>query len=251
MPHANLLILLAVFLPPVALDILGKVVEEHTVQTPYGRVGPLALRAPRTGPPVWIQPYTGAPARTDPRATILAARRLGVQQVLTWDHVVALNPTLERGQLALVTDYIDWTHHQPASFGEAVISQEDLSLSPTRPSFCPHMASALRQTFPLSMDVVYVGVDGPRRETSAEARMFTSWGADVVGQNMVPEAALAKELALCYAGLVTISDYGADRAVPVRSGAVRSALETTLEALPAFVELAGQPGDCECAHTGR
>ncbi len=45
MSQANLLLLLAVFLPPAVLDIFGELVEERTVQTPYGPVGPLALRA--------------------------------------------------------------------------------------------------------------------------------------------------------------------------------------------------------------
>ena len=44
MPNANLLLLVAVLLPPRALDILGDVLEERTLLTPYGDAGPLALR---------------------------------------------------------------------------------------------------------------------------------------------------------------------------------------------------------------
>ena len=39
---ASLLILLAVLLPPRSLDVLGPVVEERTVSTDYGTVGPVA-----------------------------------------------------------------------------------------------------------------------------------------------------------------------------------------------------------------
>ncbi|MCB0150142.1 MAG: hypothetical protein KDE01_21160, partial [Caldilineaceae bacterium] len=85
MPTASLLILIAVLLPPSALDILGEVVDERTYLTPYGEAGPLALRKLSDDLAVWVQPYTGLPTRTDPRATIFAARQLGVQRILNWD----------------------------------------------------------------------------------------------------------------------------------------------------------------------
>ena len=59
MSDANLLLLLAIVLPPRVLDVLGPVVEERTVETRYGRVGPLALRRSTDGSGVWIQPYSG------------------------------------------------------------------------------------------------------------------------------------------------------------------------------------------------
>ena len=49
-----------------------------------------------------------------------------------------------------------------------------------------------------------LGLDGPRRETPAEARLYRQMGADVSGQNLVPEVALAHEMGICYAGLVTL-----------------------------------------------
>ena len=97
-PAANLLLLIAVLLPPKALDVLGPVVDERTVLTPYGESGPLALRVTPNGDPVWVQPYTGLPTRTDPRATIYAAKQLGVQRVLNWDTGIAVNPVLQRGR---------------------------------------------------------------------------------------------------------------------------------------------------------
>src|SRR5690606_37023081 len=113
---ADLLILLAVLLPPAALDGLGRLVEERTIPTPYGAVGPLACRQPETGPGVWLQPYMGASTRTDPRATIYAARSLGVSQILNWDQGIAISPVLQRGHVAVVSDYVDFTR-QPTTFG--------------------------------------------------------------------------------------------------------------------------------------
>jgi len=83
--------------------------------------------------------------------------------------------------------------------------------------------------------VVYLGMDGPHRETAAEARMFRSWGADVIGQNLVPEIALAAELSIPYAGLVTVTEYSADRTIRPIPGVVRTGLEQTNRALPTFL----------------
>ncbi|MEZ4836907.1 MAG: hypothetical protein R2873_33755 [Caldilineaceae bacterium] len=59
MSNASLLLLLAVVLPPRTLDVLGPVVEERTVETRFGTVGPLALRRSPEGADVWVQPYSG------------------------------------------------------------------------------------------------------------------------------------------------------------------------------------------------
>jgi 5'-methylthioadenosine phosphorylase len=233
---ANFLFLVGVFLPPVALDGLGPVVEERTVATIYGEVGPFARRQSVNDRALWILPYTGSPLRTDPRATILAAIELDIQRILLWDRAVALNPILQRGAVGLVTDYIDWSRRLPDSLGGDG-AQELAAQMTYRPSFCPAMTAALRQALPGLFPVTYIGVDGLRRETPAEARMFATWGADVLGYNLVPEVQLAQEADIAFAGLVTVHEIRADRvqdpsATPL--GEVRASLGLTLDALPEF-----------------
>ncbi len=241
--QADWLLLLAVLLPPAALDDLGPVVEERTVATPYGKVGPLALRRMPGGPSVWIQPYTGAPSHSDPRATIIAACALGVRNVLVWDQVIALNSVLPRGQVAVVADYMDFSN-QPNSFAGKLPS---LPLGPDMPPrvVCPRLTEMLRQSAPFAVDIVYLGVDGPWRETPAEARLFRQWGADVVGHNVLPEAALAQEAGLCFAALVTVGDLSADRHAQPSQGEMRASLNATLAVLPRALKL-GMAGECDC-----
>ena len=244
---ADLLILIAVLLPPKTLDILGGVAAEQVVDTPYGVVGPLALRTPSAGPAVWVQPYTGLPTRTDPRAMIYAARQLGVHYIFTWDTGVAINPVLERGQPVIPVDYIDWTRHQPQTFDDDFTDERAFERRQRLPPFCPHMVGTLNQVLPSAPFVVYLGVDGPRRETPAEARLFRTWGADVLGQNLVPEVALARSIGLCYAGLVTMGDRSADQMPHLGLGKMRIGLEQTIQALPAYVNLLGALPTCTCA----
>ena len=108
------------------------------------------------------------------------------------------------------------------------------------------MAAAIQQLLPGLPEATAVGVDFLRRETRAEARMFRRWGADVLSYNLVPEVALARELRMCYAGLVTISGYAADRSQPEPTGEVRASLSTTVQMLPLFVELVTHVRRCDC-----
>lgn len=244
--QADWLILLSVLLPPVAMNELGAVAMERTLVTPFGRVGPFALRRVPQGPSVWILPYTGSAARTDPRATIFAAYTLGVRQIVAWDTVIALNPVLPRGQVAVMADYVDFTRG-PGSFEGVPPSLPPNPEAPLR-AVCPRLTSALRRAMPFAVDIVYVGIDGPRRETAAEARIFRQWGADVVGQNLIPEAALAQEVGICFGGLVTVAELSAERSQTPPRGEVRASLEATLSLLPSMLATASSES-CDCLGT--
>ena len=167
-----LLLLLAVPLPPQSLEAIGPLIEERMVDTEYGPVGPLAWRGQPLGPSVWIQPYYGLPSRTDPRATLHAAQALNVSQIVAWDSAVAVNPMLGPGYPMLITDYIDFTRHQPQTF----LEDEGMGGLSQTPAVCPRLTGMLSRVLPMAPGGVYLGVDGPRRETAAEARMYRIWG---------------------------------------------------------------------------
>jgi len=245
---ADLLILVAVLLPPQTLDIFGTLTEERVIETPYGPVSPLGLRRPASGPAVWVQPYTGLPQRTDPRATLYAAQELGVHYVLNWDTGIVTNPVLIRGQNVIAVDFIDWTRHLPHTFGNHLpqITANEQYRQP--PSFCSHMVKTLFQILPDAVGVTYLGVDGPRRETPAEARLFRHWGVDVIGQNLVPEVCLAQELGLCYAGLITLGERSADQLTVPTHGEMRAGMEQIISVLPDYVNLLGAFPTCAGSH---
>ena len=242
MPH---LLILAQPVPPRSLEVLGPLTEERLVATPFGDVGPLARRQARDADfGVWVLPYFGSPTRTDPRATIWAAKSLGVQRILAIEGMVGLEHDLTRGDIVLPVDYIDWTKHQPTTFfeqtGAGYISQ--------KPPFCPDISAAIRGHLPAARPVIYLGDEGPRHETAAEARMFRQWGAQVRGLNLVPETYLAKEMELCFAAIGLITAHGADRERAYGKGEVRRATREALEALPAIFADLPDPPTCGCNH---
>lgn len=240
------LLLLSQPLPPRSLEHLGAFVEERTAKTPYGVAGPFALRQPLAGGGngIWILPYFGSPTRTDPRATLWAAKDLGVQRILAWESLIGLDHSLDRGDIVLPTDYIDWTRRQPTTIfettGAGYIQQT--------PAFCADISAALAHHLADARPAVYLGDEGPRRETAAESRMFQHWGAHVRGLNLIPETYLAKELELCFAAIGVVTWMGADRSEAAPEGEVREADRLILAALPAIFADLPIPPTCGCDH---
>ncbi|NUQ38573.1 MAG: hypothetical protein HUU23_12415 [Caldilineales bacterium] len=241
MPH---LLILAQPVPPRALEDLGSLRDSRSLRTPFGEAGPFARRRPAHGPDLWILPYFGSPTRTDPRAALWAAKDLGVQRILAWDNVVGLDQRLARGDSVLPVDYIDHTKHQPSTFfentGAGYIQQT--------PAFCPDISAAIAAHLPAARPVIYLGDEGPRRETAAEARMFRQWGAHVRGLNLVPETYLAKELELCFGAIGVVTALSADRAETAPGGEVRMTDRALFAILPALFAALPDPPACGCDH---
>ena len=57
----------------------------------------------------------------------------------------------------------------------------------------------------------YAATQGPRLETAAEINRLERDGADIVGMTGMPEAALAREIGLCYAAIAVVVNYAAGR----------------------------------------
>lgn len=246
------MLLVSVLLPPRTLDDIGLLTEERHVRTPFGMVGPMAKRVDAEGNVYWVQPYSGLPARTDPRGTIYAARALGARRILAWDSAVAVESTFQRGETAIVVDAIDFTAHQPDSFhGASTIessSLEAIGVSSEEPAtFCPAMTEILHHAFPDAAPAIVVGVDGPRRETAAEARLFRMWGAAAICQNITPEAMLARELGIHFAALITCNAYSRDQQRAEQEGELRKGLEEAMIHFRLALPLLHAPLDCRCA----
>jgi 5'-methylthioinosine phosphorylase len=57
----------------------------------------------------------------------------------------------------------------------------------------------------------YAAMQGPRFETAAEIRRLERDGCDVVGMTGMPEAALARELGICYAHCCVVANWAAGK----------------------------------------
>jgi 5'-methylthioadenosine phosphorylase len=74
--------------------------------------------------------------------------------------------------------------------------------------YCPDLRRILLETADGAVDGgTVVVIQGPRFSTRAESKWFASEGWDVVNMTQYPEAWLARELELCYAAVMLVTDY--------------------------------------------
>jgi purine-nucleoside phosphorylase len=130
-------------------------------------------------------------------APVRILARLGVETLVLTNAVGGIRPTLGSGDLVLIEDHINLMFRSPL-VGPVVESESrfpDMSAA-----YDPRLRElalrvATERGVPLSRGV-YAGVLGPQYETSAEVRMLTRLGADVVGMSTVPEVIVARALGL-------------------------------------------------------
>lgn len=191
-------------------------IERINVGTPYGLSYAISIYEVQ-GKRVAFLPRHGRkhdipPHRINFRANIYALYRLGIERIIATNAVGAINPNFKPGDLVVPHDLIDFTRQRPATFYDrAPVTHIDF----TEP-YCPELRRILiekaREVGGAHEQAVYVCTEGPRFETPAEIRMFRLLGCDIVGMTGMPEAALARELGMCYATICFVSNMAAGMA---------------------------------------
>jgi 5'-methylthioadenosine phosphorylase len=186
-------------------------VAEVTPSTPYGPPS-AAISVGRVGDrSVAFLPRHGvhhewAPHAVNSRANLWALRDLGVTRVIGPCAVGSLRPDIAPGDVVVLDQLIDrtWGRDDTYLVGEIV---EHVSFADP---YCPELRGALAGAGwsggHLHERGTVVVVQGPRFSTRAESRWYSTAGVDVINMTQYPEAYLARELGLCYAGLALITD---------------------------------------------
>jgi 5'-methylthioadenosine phosphorylase len=98
---------------------------------------------------------------------------------------------------------------------------------------------------------ILVCTEGPRFETPAEISLFQKLACDIVGMTGLPEAVLARELAICYASICCVSNMASGlqpaqnmNDLTAITDKKRNALEQVLKEA---VSLLPSPRSCICA----
>jgi len=185
-----------------------------TLQTPYGESPPITLLQPDPGQKSVAfcsrhgkDALQRSAAFLNHRATIWAAKMLGVKTMFSWNGVGAIHQRLEVGDLLIPNDLIDFTRTRVTTFGHP-------DLRPASgPAFHPAARAAIQSAIrnPQSENVVYVCTEGPRLETAAEIELYRRSGAHVVGMTLSPEVFLAQEAGIRYASLCYVTNYATGR----------------------------------------
>lgn len=190
--------------------------EVRGIMTPYGApsdeyricnfAGRDVIFLPRHGSAHHIPPH-----RINYKANIWGFKELGAKRIISIGATGGMRPHLSPGTMVIPDQILDLTSGRDATFhhGEEGVIHIDF----TEP-YCPVLRDALLEAgkksgISLHGTGTYVCVNGPRLETRAEIKVFSLLGADIVGMTAMPEAALAREAELCYAGIAVVTNVAA------------------------------------------
>lgn len=234
--------------------------REVAVETPFGPpsdppvVGTLGGRCvaflPRHG-----RDHRHAPHRLNYRANLWALRSLGVRQVLAPCAVGSMQPEWGPGTLVVPDQVIDrtWGREHTIYAGDGPVVHVAFA-----DPYCPRGRAAVIDTaadqgWPPRRGGTLVVINGPRFSSRAESRWHAASGADIVGMTGMPEASIARELALCYTSVAVVTDLdaGFEHGSGVTMSDVFAVFATSVERLKSLIgaTIAALPADdCSCRH---
>lgn len=244
--------------------------EEVPVQTPFGPpsehpvVGTVAGRrvafVPRHG-----RDHRFPPHRVGYRANLWALRAVGVRQILAPCAVGSLRPELGPGTVVVPDQVVDRTSGREHTVYDGVGERAGhvVHVSFADP-FCPLGRRAVLEVAdargePAIDGGTLVVVNGPRFSSRAESHWHAAAGWSLVGMTAMPEAAIARELVMCFTtiALVTDHDAGIEGGTAVTHAEVLEVFGRNVERLKGLVRdsvaslpVEGTPAaqDCACRH---
>ncbi|MCX7273810.1 MAG: S-methyl-5'-thioinosine phosphorylase [Burkholderiales bacterium] len=177
--------------------------------------------------------HTIAPHEINYRANVWALHSAGVDGIVSVATVGGIRPEYGPGVLVLPDQIIDYTWGRRSTFFEGPdqpVTHVDLTVPYDDRVRDRLTKAAANLAEPLSLVGTYGCTQGPRLETAAEIRRMERDGCDLVGMTGMPEAVLARELAIPYATLAVVANHAAGK------GDSRDAI--SLEAIGAVLEAA-------------
>ncbi|MFI7588797.1 S-methyl-5'-thioadenosine phosphorylase [Spongisporangium articulatum] len=235
---------------------------EVAVETPFGAPSEPPLVGEVAGRRVAFIPRHGRdhrfpPHRVNYRANLWALRALGVRQVLGPCAVGSLRADWGPGSLVVPDQVIDRTWGRAHTVYDEPVGVAHVSFADP---YCPRgrsvaLAAARATGREAKPDGTLVVINGPRFSSRAESRWHAAAGGSIVGMTGVPEASIARELAVCYTSLAVVTDLdaGVDAGDGVTHAEVMETFAKSIEALKAVVAqvISDLPADdeCSCRHS--
>ncbi len=196
--------------------------------------------------------HTIAPHDINYRANIYALEQLGVDGIVSVATVGGIRADLGPGTLVVPDQIIDYTSGRAGTFFEGPgkpVTHIDFTL-PYNEWVRVRLAQAAADVGEsLVLGATYGCAQGPRLETAAEIRRMERDGCDLVGMTGMPEAALARELAIPYAALAVVANHAAGKG-DSRAGISLESINQTLDVamnrvrriLARCLKVQGEPG---------
>jgi 5'-methylthioadenosine phosphorylase len=237
--------------------------EQVEVDTPWGPPSDPLTIAELSGRRVAFLPRHGRdhrfpPHRVNYRANIWALRSVGVRQVLAPCAVGSLRAEQGPGTIVVPDQVVDRTWGRGHTFFDEPGQVVHVAFADP---YCPNgrrvaLTAGRERGLPVVDGGTLVVVNGPRFSTRAESLWHQAQGWSVVGMTAVPEAALARELALCLTSVALVTDLDAglehgegvthDEVLRVFAENITSVRDLLVDAVG---RLPSADDDCSCRHS--
>lgn len=189
--------------------------KEMQINTPYGKPSSPLFSGKISGADVLIlsrhgKSHTITPTKVNNKANIFALKEAGCTHIIATTACGSLKKEIERGDIVILDQFIDFTRHRDATF------YEDFSQGIKHTAMAEPFDKNLRNILIESSKKLklkthekgtVITIEGPRFSTKAESRMFRNFGADVINMSIAPEVALANEAGIPYAAIALSTDY--------------------------------------------
>jgi 5'-methylthioadenosine phosphorylase len=190
-------------------------VEEVRIETPYGEpsaplfVGALGERRVAFLPRHGVS-HQHPPHRVPYRANVWAMQAVGVRAILAPYAAGSLQPSIHPGDFVVCDQLVDRTWGRPDTYFDGAPERVH------HVAFADPFDAGLRRVLvdagracgiTVHDGGTVVVVNGPRFSTRAESQWFRSLGWQVINMTQYPEAVLAAELGIPYAGVALVTDY--------------------------------------------
>jgi len=188
--------------------------ESREVSTPFGAPSSPITIGELRGAEVGFLARHGLhhdhlPSEINYRANIWALKAIGARTIIGVSATGSLREEIRPGDLALPSQYIDFTKgvRAPSFFGRGIAAHVSTAHPTCRATAALIARVAAAQGLAIHTDKTYACVEGPRLGTRAESFFLRGAGADLVGMTNVPEAFLALEAQLGYCTIAVATDY--------------------------------------------
>ena len=160
------------------------------------------------------------PHKVNYRANIYALRQLGVKSIIAINVVGGITQNMAPQTWVVPDQIIDYTYGREHTFFDGSViadpflqgkAVEHIDFSYPYSSECrTKLINVLQQKNVNFIEQgVYGCTQGPRLETAAEITRLAQDGCDIVGMTAMPEAALARELAMHYVSIGIVVNWAA------------------------------------------
>jgi 5'-methylthioadenosine phosphorylase len=190
--------------------------KDITVKTPFGDpTSPLKCGKIKGVDVVILarhgRKHTFPPTQVNYRANIDALKQQGVTHIIATTACGSLRQEIERGDLVILDQFIDFTRHRKITYYEE-FEPGKMMHTPMADPFNENLRKVMIQTckdlkIKCHPKGTVVTIEGPRFSTRAESKMFRIWGADVINMSIAPECILANEAGIPYAAVAMSTDY--------------------------------------------